>query len=224
MAIAQTSLYIPGFDPQPVTANNLGVGPDGQTTWLIAPGVSSGTLDDNGFFGPGESTLRFARTHLAYVSTIATLIAGPSSAEIIYHDPGMGVDVDEKCGISGTEADCTAVLVLNGVTSTMVNTETVAPFEVQGGGAAAPTGAPGAPNDTASAGSSPSSPPAKTSDSASTPSPPASSPPAGGSPGSSSQSSGSPGPTNNANAATSFGVPSFTSWFAAAAFAVIVAA
>lgn len=52
-ATALTSLYIPGFDPQPVTADELGVGSDGQTTWLIAPGVSSGTLDDSGFYGPG---------------------------------------------------------------------------------------------------------------------------------------------------------------------------
>lgn len=61
-AAAITSLYIPGFDPQPVTANELGVGSDGLTTWLIAPGVSSGTLDDSGFFGPGMLIVKEIRS------------------------------------------------------------------------------------------------------------------------------------------------------------------
>ncbi len=56
-AWGQTSLYIPGFDPQPVTANELGVGADGETTWLIAPGVTSGSFEDSGFFGPGNSLI-----------------------------------------------------------------------------------------------------------------------------------------------------------------------
>ncbi len=47
-------MYIPGFDPQPVAANELGVGADGETTWLLAPGVSSGTLDGPDIFGPGN--------------------------------------------------------------------------------------------------------------------------------------------------------------------------
>lgn len=51
---AQTSLYIPGFDPQPVSANVLGVGSDGRTTWQIQPGQPSGTLSDVGFIGTGE--------------------------------------------------------------------------------------------------------------------------------------------------------------------------
>lgn len=49
-----TSLYIPGFDPQPVTIlSELGVGADGATTWLVAPGTPSGDFQDSGFFGPG---------------------------------------------------------------------------------------------------------------------------------------------------------------------------
>lgn len=51
--VAQTSLYIPGFDPQAISVSELGVGSDGETTWLLAPGASSGTLDV-GLPGPGK--------------------------------------------------------------------------------------------------------------------------------------------------------------------------
>ena len=55
-AVSGASLWIPGFDPQPVTVvSELGVGPAGETTFLIAPGVSSGDFDDQGFFGTGQS-------------------------------------------------------------------------------------------------------------------------------------------------------------------------
>lgn len=52
-AVAQTSLFIPGFDPQPISASVAGVGPDGRTTWVLQPGVKSGSFDDIGFVGTG---------------------------------------------------------------------------------------------------------------------------------------------------------------------------
>lgn len=47
-----TTLYIPGFDPQPVTANLLG-SQGGLTSYVIAPGVASADMDSPGFDGPG---------------------------------------------------------------------------------------------------------------------------------------------------------------------------
>ncbi|CCL99625.1 uncharacterized protein FIBRA_01644 [Fibroporia radiculosa] len=122
-AAAITSLYIPGFDPQPVTANVLGVGADGATTYLIAPGVSSGTFDDSGFDGP------------------ATLVVGASSVGLTYIDPNVG-NLFENCGIADGLAVCTDVIEQVGpmsFTSTVVVTETVSSFPVQGGAPTAVT-------------------------------------------------------------------------------------
>jgi len=44
VALAETSLYIPGFDEQPVSVTVLGVGPDSRTTWQIQPGQPTGTV------------------------------------------------------------------------------------------------------------------------------------------------------------------------------------
>ncbi|EMD38145.1 hypothetical protein CERSUDRAFT_113290 [Gelatoporia subvermispora B] len=117
---AQTSLYLPDFDPQPVTANQLGVNADGQTTWLIAPGSSSNGLDGHGIYGP------------------ATLVEGPSDAHLIYIDTNYGISLQEDCIISAGVAACTAVVgdLLAAVPpETDFLTETASPMEVQGGGA-----------------------------------------------------------------------------------------
>ncbi|KAH9917456.1 uncharacterized protein B0H18DRAFT_1034778 [Fomitopsis serialis] len=109
-ASALTSLYIPGFDPQPVTANLLG-SQNGVTSYVIAPGVSSAGMDDHGFEGP------------------ATLVVGPSTAAVTY--------IDEEEGIAF--AVCEDVVIemgSSGLTMTDTTTETVDPFAVQGGAAA----------------------------------------------------------------------------------------
>ncbi|PSR77594.1 hypothetical protein PHLCEN_2v7784 [Hermanssonia centrifuga] len=181
-AWGQTSLYIPGFDPQPVTANELGVGADGETTWLIAPGVTSGSFEDSGFFGP------------------ATLIAGPTQAEIIYDDPS-GYRIQENCGINGDTAECTALLVTGTYTSTYITEETVVPFEVQAGSSVAPSDGASVPTSALSAGS--------TVPTAAKPT----SPPIGSSTQSSSTSS-SPAPTNSENSVAKLARGSLVAWLA----------
>lgn len=58
VAAAQTSLYVPGFDPQALTVDIEGVDAQGRTTYLIGPGASSGTFYDNdGLVGTGTSLL-----------------------------------------------------------------------------------------------------------------------------------------------------------------------
>ena len=48
-----TSLYIPGFDPQPLSAVPLGVDAEGKTTYEIRPGSLTGTFSESPFFGTG---------------------------------------------------------------------------------------------------------------------------------------------------------------------------
>ncbi|KAI0093756.1 hypothetical protein BDY19DRAFT_918736 [Irpex rosettiformis] len=170
-AVLGASLWIPGFDPQPVTViSELGVGSAGETTYLIAPGVSSGSFGDSGFFGQ------------------ATLISGPKTAEIIYDQPSLSIALNEKCSINGNVADCTLSASINGEATAGPVQETVSPFEVQGNidagspvSAATPTAsgasntAASTPTSKASAGSGASNGPAATgSNSSSSPSPSAS--------------------------------------------------
>ncbi|TCD67298.1 hypothetical protein EIP91_000321 [Steccherinum ochraceum] len=131
-AVAQTSLYIPGFDPQPVSANMLGVGSDGRTTWQIAPGTASGSLSDNGFVGT------------------ATLIEGPNDAQLFLSNDLEFIS--ESCTINNGLADCTVVAAIQGTSTTDSVQETASPFPVQVGSQAATT-----PTQPA-AGSSPSAP------------------------------------------------------------------
>lgn len=119
----------------------------------------------------------------------ATLVAGPATAELIYSDAGLGVNIDEKCAISGNVADCVAVGVVDGTTVTAQETESAVPIEVQGslGNNAV------VPSPTPSGGNSASS-PAKT---------PSAGPQASGGPAATgSDSSGSPSPSAQSNGAS----------------------
>jgi hypothetical protein len=57
VVIAETSLYIPGFDEQPVSVDVIGVGPDGRTTWEIVPSKPTGTVPAPPFPVTGKFTL-----------------------------------------------------------------------------------------------------------------------------------------------------------------------
>jgi hypothetical protein len=96
---------------------------------------------------------------------LATLISGPSTAEVIYNDAVNRITLDIKCAVNGDVANCVATGAADGSTVSLVETDTVSPFEVQGsfgvGGASVPTSTPtsvasnsaGTPNTTPSAGS-----------------------------------------------------------------------
>jgi len=51
-----SSLYIPGFDPQPINVQPIGVGSDGRTTYVLGPGVATNT-DDTPLPATGMSLL-----------------------------------------------------------------------------------------------------------------------------------------------------------------------
>jgi hypothetical protein len=53
LALSQTSLFIPGFDPQPLSADILGVDAQGRTTWAVHAGSPTDTFNDSPFPGTG---------------------------------------------------------------------------------------------------------------------------------------------------------------------------
>jgi len=107
---AQTSLFIPGFDPQPISADILGV-ESGRTTWALHKGAVTGTFDDSGFIGT------------------ATLVEGPNDASFTYADEAGGLTLGTECSLSGDLAICSATVSGNIVTET----ETADRFAIQAG-------------------------------------------------------------------------------------------
>ncbi|EAU88684.2 hypothetical protein CC1G_01057 [Coprinopsis cinerea okayama7 len=111
--LAQTWLYIPGFDPQPVSANIAGVDERGRTTWILQQGQPSAG------FTPG----------VEFVGT-ATLVEGSQDVSFTYSNSAANFAIGQECTFSDQFALCT--IVAQG--STAVQTEFVTRVEVQGGG------------------------------------------------------------------------------------------
>ncbi|KAF5369171.1 hypothetical protein D9615_009986 [Tricholomella constricta] len=115
-AFAQTSLYIPGADPQPLIADILGVDEQGRTTWAVHQGV----LTDAAEGGlPGT----------------ATLVEGPNDMSFTYVPPGGAFTLGRECSFSGDLAICSATFSGELVTAT----ETIERIAVQIGTTAAPS-------------------------------------------------------------------------------------
>ncbi|KAH8985095.1 hypothetical protein EDB92DRAFT_2091885 [Lactarius akahatsu] len=112
---ADASIFIPGFDPQPLSAGELGTDGQGRTTWEIVPGTPTGTLDEAAFVGT------------------ATLVEGPNDAHLVYNNAQMSVTLDIQCGITSGFAACTGDAGY-GVTPFIFPTNAVQPILVQGGG------------------------------------------------------------------------------------------
>ncbi|KAK0463605.1 uncharacterized protein EV420DRAFT_1638532 [Desarmillaria tabescens] len=107
-ALGQTSLYVPGFDSQALSVEVAGVA-DGHTTFLIQPGSDA----TDGFVGT------------------ATLVEGSDYASLTYVAPDAtsGFTVGYECSIAAGVAVCSGVA--DGVT--ILETETVSAFSVEGG-------------------------------------------------------------------------------------------
>ncbi|KAI0647451.1 hypothetical protein C8Q79DRAFT_628870 [Trametes meyenii] len=129
LAAAQTSLFIPGFDPQAITADIEGVDAQGRTTYRIGPGATSGTYDDP-----------------AGIIGSATLVADATEAHLVWDYPAGSISMSEGCAIATDGvAVCSAVVSAEGTLQSAIVTQTVEPFLVQGGsGTAVPTAASGA--------------------------------------------------------------------------------
>ncbi|CDO73653.1 hypothetical protein BN946_scf185014.g123 [Trametes cinnabarina] len=136
LVLAQTSLYIPGFDPQPITADVEGVDAQGRTTWRLGPGVTSGTYEDP-----------------AGIEGSATLVADATEAHFIWANTELSMTLSEDCSISGSTAVCSGFADVEGTGQSLFATETVSPFEVQGNAAAPTATAPAGGSSGASSGS-----------------------------------------------------------------------
>ncbi|KAI9057577.1 hypothetical protein FKP32DRAFT_1598151 [Trametes sanguinea] len=113
-----TTLYIPGYDPQAVTADIEGIDASGHTTWRLGPGVPSGTFTaDRGM-----------------VSASVTLVEGPSDAHLVESDSTLSFLAVEDCGFSRGIALCTISGHAQDESLTDTVTETISGFAVQFGG------------------------------------------------------------------------------------------
>jgi len=54
LAQAQTTLFLPGFDPQPLSVDVAGVDAQGRTTYILQTGALTDTNQDYGFIGTGS--------------------------------------------------------------------------------------------------------------------------------------------------------------------------
>ncbi|KAF5369179.1 hypothetical protein D9615_009987 [Tricholomella constricta] len=109
-----TSLYIPGFEPQPVSADILGVGGDGRTTWVLRQGKA--TISTNGHASDRSGTFG-----------TATLVEGPNDASLTYANSVASFTIGQACTFSEGFAICTLV----GGGSTAVQTEMTSHVPVQ---------------------------------------------------------------------------------------------
>lgn len=125
---ADVNLYIPGTAEQPVSAEPLGTGPNGVTTWKLLPGKPTGTWTQSGFpltgarFRPSD---RNDKTN----PTPATLVSGPSNVVLQYTDDPISVTY--SCAINGGNANCNAVWIDPTGTYSRSIKETARPFRVQ---------------------------------------------------------------------------------------------
>jgi len=175
---ADVSLYMPGFDPQPLSVSVVGAGSDGLTTYQVVAGQPTGSWigQDPAFYGTG------------------TLVEGANEAIFTYNDPAIGLAYMQSCAIVNGVATCE----IEESTTTFYDEENATPMGVQGGPF---TGAPSA-SDASS--SSTTLPPGSTLTGAPSASPAGSAP--GSSPtgaGSASQSGVSPSPSGNGSVRTS---------------------
>ncbi|SJL12166.1 uncharacterized protein ARMOST_15587 [Armillaria ostoyae] len=109
-ALGQSSLYVPGFDAQALSVEVAGVA-DGHTTFIIQPAPDA--TDSDGFVGT------------------ATLVEGSDYASLTYvaPDPSSAFTVGYACSIASGVAVCSGEAA--GVT--ILETETVSAFGVEGG-------------------------------------------------------------------------------------------
>jgi len=139
--LAAVTLIVPGFDPQPLSAVELGVDSTGHTTWEILPGVATASDDEVDFIGT------------------AILVEGPNDAHLYdpdlpADDSGAAVTLDITCAIANGVADCTGN---QGYETTPMPLGTQGPIEVQGAAAAAATPSASVPTASSGSGAAPNS-------------------------------------------------------------------
>ncbi|EIW84727.1 hypothetical protein CONPUDRAFT_149596 [Coniophora puteana RWD-64-598 SS2] len=153
LVAADMSLYIPGFDPQPLSVSIIGAGSDGRTTYQVVPGAQTGAWasEDIGFVGTGKPIAPHQTLHPPHRSNLVlisfesprtgTLVEGSDYASFRADEPELSLTLVEACHFAGGSATCTAAIPGQ---TTIVEVEAASPFLVQGNAAVAtPTGSSG---------------------------------------------------------------------------------
>ncbi|KAH9916296.1 uncharacterized protein BXZ73DRAFT_105923 [Epithele typhae] len=112
---AEASLFIPAADPFALAVQNVGTDAEGHTTWALAAGVASDTLE----------TPPYAFS--------ATMVAGPTDIHLVENVPDIpDAFALEDCAVASALAACTILYSASGsVTTAGFTTVTVSSFPVQ---------------------------------------------------------------------------------------------
>ena len=159
VVVADTSLYIPGFNEQPVSVTNIGVDSNGRTTWQMVPGKPTGAaqplppsltgkfassllscfaptknirLPPSTWMGGGVVVFRKKTVANRFLFCAVTMIQGPSDA--VVHASFPQIQVSLSCALSSGMADCLGQIQQPGATITTSIRESMKPYLVQGGG------------------------------------------------------------------------------------------
>ncbi|KAF8205596.1 hypothetical protein K438DRAFT_1818083 [Mycena galopus ATCC 62051] len=128
-ADSETTLIVPFADPQPISADILGIDTaNGRTTWELHQGAFTGTWTDPQGSFPGTATLVEGADYASF--TYAVEDSDPMDANFV---------IGGECSFAGGVEVCVVAQSAAGQVATQTETDTVTPFGLQ----IAATGAPG---------------------------------------------------------------------------------
>ncbi|KAJ7154245.1 hypothetical protein C8R46DRAFT_1119135 [Mycena filopes] len=128
-ADSETSVIVPFGDPQPISADILGVDTKlGRTTWQLRQGAFTGTWTDPQGSFPGTATLVEGADYASYTYAVS--------------DSEGSFAVQGECSIKDGVAICVAAESGDDGAATATETESVTAFGLQIAATGVPTGAP----------------------------------------------------------------------------------
>ncbi|KAJ7766689.1 hypothetical protein B0H16DRAFT_1522228 [Mycena metata] len=126
-ADSETSVIVPFADPQPISADILGVDGQGRTTWQLHQGAFTGTWTDPQGSFPGTATLVEGADYASYTYSVS--------------DP-EGFVLGGECSIGAGVAVCVAAESGQDGAATATETDSVTAFGLQIAATAVPTSPP----------------------------------------------------------------------------------
>ncbi|KAJ6501988.1 hypothetical protein C8R45DRAFT_1091900 [Mycena sanguinolenta] len=124
-ADSETTLIVPFADPQPISADLLGVdAANGRTTWRLHQGAFTGTWTDPQGSFPGTATLVEGADYASFTYAVSV----PPDPE----DPADGnFVIGGECSFSGTIEVCVVGQSAADGVATQTQTDTIQPFGLQ---------------------------------------------------------------------------------------------
>ncbi|KAF7363958.1 hypothetical protein MSAN_01054100 [Mycena sanguinolenta] len=149
-ADSETTLIVPFADPQPISADLLGVDTaNGRTTWQLHQGAFTGTWTDPQGSFPGTATLVEGADYASFTYAVSV----PPDPE----DPADGnFVIGGECSFSGSIEVCVVGQSVADGATTQTQTDTIQPFGLQIAATGAAAGSTPAATGGAQSGSTPS--------------------------------------------------------------------